>query len=483
MNSRFTYLLLVGSLLLCACKRDIEEEEEIIGTSHQSVLVDNAGGWESVYFTESFFSNYINRYNFETYIVPKGITVTQGQPIMWASHAFQQVAFYERVSQVMHYPNPRTGTMTTSSLPYNFFTTNSPTNPFKAIQPVVPANIEELLISTGMNGTFTQPFLPRLKPFFYGNEVWAWSDYWRKVFGSDRRSESYRMLSTPLLYGPSSYGWANVMGMRRFPTGYFETDVAFRNHVAFDRSGTLDVYESGAQEIIAYAARFYANPQPNDYKYYYCMLGKTFQADYDSLEHIAVLPYNADLDYDETTGSSLPSVVTKAIGTQLFTAILAPQKEQLHFVIGNFNDGFNYMYKLENVVNVIEVLEGNDHFYCIWENASGEYQAARISLGGQVTVLSTFDRPGSFDSYSFTHYKGDLILGFSDEEVERKATVYRISDSGVSLLGTQGFTQEATEVVVGSDGNMLYASVMNCVSPVYEAAEQFCGWEIVRFDP
>ncbi|MEO1589526.1 MAG: hypothetical protein AAFS00_19770, partial [Bacteroidota bacterium] len=110
MNSRFTYLLLVGSLLLCACKRDIEEEEEIIGTSHQSVLVDNAGGWESVYFTESFFSNYINRYNFETYIVPKGITVTQGQPIMWASHAFQQVAFDERVSQVMHYPNPRTGT-------------------------------------------------------------------------------------------------------------------------------------------------------------------------------------------------------------------------------------------------------------------------------------------------------------------------------------------------------------------------------------
>ncbi|MEL7065658.1 MAG: hypothetical protein AAFP00_18100, partial [Bacteroidota bacterium] len=211
--------------------------------------------------------------------------------------------------------------------------------------------------------------------------------------------------------------------------------------------------------------------------------GKTFQADYDSLEHIAVLPYNADLDYDETTGSSLPSVVTKAIGTQLFTAILAPQKEQLHFVIGNFNDGFNYMYKLENVVNVIEVLEGNDHFYCIWENVSGEYQAARISLGGQVTVLSTFDRPGSFDSYSFTHYKGDLILGFSDEEVERKATVYRISDSGVSLLGSQGFTQEATEVVVGSDGNMLYASVMNCVSPVYEAAEQFCGWEIVRFEP
>jgi hypothetical protein len=119
-------------------------------------------------------------------------------------------------------------------------------------------------------------------------------------------------------------------------------------------------------------------------------------------------------------------------------------------------------------------------------------KALKVSLDG---VVSSYASPlPSMNEASFTHYKGDLVVGYLDIE-QNGFAVKHVTSAGISSLGAPIIskpigslyeepmpTSNDNSIVLVSDGNSLFAAIPNDTPPPRRLVADFrVGVQIIKY--
>jgi hypothetical protein len=250
-------------------------------------------------------------------------------------------------------------------------------------------------------------------------------------------------------------------------------------------AGELDIGnikgQKSAIHLATYVSRLTESSPPS---YYGCLVSKVWYADItDTVDFISNSIELSDLN--TTLGRS----TTKVIGDQTLTALRIGDKFKLFH--GNFNNGISEIYEGSQGSNYIEIIKGVNHFFVVYQE-NDVPKALKVSLDG---VVSSYASPlPSMNEASFTHYKGDLVVGYLDIE-QNGFAVKHVTSAGISSLGAPIIskpigslyeepmpTSNNNSIVLVSDGNSLFAAIPNDTPPPRRLVADFrVGVQIIKF--
>lgn len=450
------FVLLSGIILfLPSCKKDVEEEMDEMEVGHQSVII-NSANWETVATSDLLISGR-QGYSFESDIEYLAGGIENGAPHFLAKHYFHRSGSAEEPRWKYH--SALTGGVLNSNLPTSLTNTD---------RSALPDQINQQLSSSGVDRLSNNYF-------FLNGKLWAQSWLLDDRFNTTYPNNAASMVRN---MDGGKKAWMNYISSANFPTGYLPSTTT---QVGFINIGIADVVEENGEYMIYMMGDFKENSNGNLQQR--AMVGrKEWNSNRIEMDKGQVVSNSTNLTNERYPGYQ----VVAFDENQLFGVFFSSRGKLMEVYYGGMNSALTLNHSISDI-SYYEIVKGKNEFFLIYSKASAftnQREVVKFERNGQVQVLGTIEQG------VYSYLNGELVVGNVNSENE--IDIYKVTAAGVKetlaapgdlVFGRQGIFATSDEVAFASDNNDLYVAIQNWKSPKYRGAEQFGGWEIIKFKP